>query len=111
MEAGFVYDCSSGKYPIFIFFIRKYLTSDYLIFFKNHGNCIGILLKSRIFYYFNIVFLQNLSHSLRVLLQKVGQKVCENIGDVFRGIHSPVSKPSNSRAKGYFNPKSMNAIS
>ena len=71
MEAGFVYDCSSGKYPIFIFFIRKYLTSDYLIFFKNHGNCIGILLKSRIFYYFNIVFLQNLSHSLRVLLKRL----------------------------------------
>ena len=59
---------------------------------KNHGNSMGILLKSRIFYFFNLVFLPNLSHSLRNLLKKVGQKVCGNIGDVFRGIHSLVSK-------------------
>ena len=52
----------------------------------------GIVLKSRIFYFFNFVFVQHLSHSLRVLLQKVVQKVCENIGNVFCGIHSPVSK-------------------
>ena len=59
---------------------------DYVVSRKNHGNSMGILLKSRIFYFFNLVFLQSLSHSLRVLLQKV----CENIGDVFCGI--PVSK-------------------
>ena len=70
MEAGFVYDCSSGKYPISPFLC---------LFFISHGSSMGILLKmkSRIIYFFNLVFLQNLSHNLRVLLYKV----CENIRD------------------------------
>ena len=36
MEAGFVYDCSSGKHPIFCccFFVNIWLNSDYLIFQK-----------------------------------------------------------------------------
>ena len=92
MEAGFFYDCSSGKYPIFscFLFVNIWLPNiSKKKSWKFYGNCVEI---SNFLLFQFCVFTTFILKSLRVLLQKVGQKVCENIGNVFCGIHSPVSK-------------------